>query len=194
MAHYNLQPNESFVLGSEHVHRGNSSGELVLTNLNLVFITSKGVFKTTYIPQLYPLNQIKIFNGKANVVAGKAGNIEIFFVNGNESFRFWNTDTLFSDKKAEKEAAKWVDAINQVLTGQASDISSSGNSALTGTEFIAGSLKDTFDTVKGAFGIKGKNDKPPEKLAKKCNSCGAPISGVKGQVTRCQYCNADQQL
>jgi hypothetical protein len=30
--------------------------------------------------------------------------------------------------------------------------------------------------------------------AGKCCYCGAPLVGMKGQVARCQYCDADQQL
>jgi flagellar motor switch protein FliN len=100
------------------VRHGKTNGELILTNLNLVYITTKGVFKTTYITQKYPINQIKVFNGKAQVILGKNGDIDIYFRNEQESFRFWNNDTLFSDKKAEKEAAKWVNAINQLIAGQ----------------------------------------------------------------------------
>lgn len=195
MDKYNLQPNESFIINNEHVRHGNTSGELILTNLNLVFITSKGVFKTIYIPQLFPINQIKQFNGKAQTILGKEGNIDIHFINGQESFQFWNSDTLFSEKKAEREAGRWVNVINQVITGQVSEIDMSVSPAIAGTEFIAGTIKDTFDTFKGAFGIKSKSsNEMPTKAVKKCSSCSAPISGTKGQIVRCKYCDSDQQL
>lgn len=195
MDKYNLQPNESFVLNSEHVRHGKTNGELILTNLNLVYTTSKGVFKTTYIHQLYPINQIKVFNGKAQAILGKDGSIDIHFINGQESFEFWNNDTLFSEKKAEKEAGKWVSAINQLITGQVSEIDMAVNSTSAGVEVIAGTIKDTFDTFKGTLGIKSKNnDEMPTKVAKKCSSCGASISGIEGQIVCCQYCDSDQQL
>lgn len=194
MTNYNLQPNESFILNSEHVHNGNTSGELILTNLNLVYITSKGIFKTTYIPKLYPINQIKVFNGKAQVILGKNGNIDVHFINGVESFKFWNSDTMFSDKKAEKEASRWVNAINQLITGQVSDIDTSISSKLAGSDGIAGTIKDTFDIFKGALVGKTSNNEIPTKIAKKCMFCGAPISGTKGKIVRCQYCDAEQQI
>jgi hypothetical protein len=34
----------------------------------------------------------------------------------------------------------------------------------------------------------------PERVARKCSSCSAPISGIKGQVVCCHYCDSDQQL
>lgn len=195
MSKYNLQPNEFFILNSEYVRRGETRGELILTNLNLVYITSKGFFKTTYIPQLYPINQIKVFNGKAQVILGKDGNIDFHFINGQESFQFWNNDTLFSDKKAEKEAGRWVNAFNQLITGQVSEIDTSVSPAMAAAAVIAGTIKDTFDTFKGALRVKSKNNnETPTKAAKKCSSCGASISGIKGQIVRCQYCDADQQL
>lgn len=195
MEEYNFQPNESFILNSEHVRHGQTIGKLILTNLNLVYITSKGVFKTTYIPQLYPINQIKVFNGKAQAILGKDGNIHIHFLNGQESFQFRNYDTFFSDKKAEKEAGIWVNAINQLITGQVSEIDTSFSPAIAGVEVLAGTIKDTFDTFKGALGVKSRNNnETPMKATKKCSFCGAPISGIKGQIGRCEYCDADQQL
>jgi hypothetical protein len=196
MATYDLQPNESVLLDSKQVRHGDSSGELVLTNLSLIYVTSKGVFKTTYINQRFPINQIRAFNGKTSVILGKNGNLDIYFMNGQESFRFWNDDMLFSEKKAEKEATKWADAINQLIAGQTPVFDNSVSSAIPDTEFIAETLKDTFNTVKGTFGIKTKTqtEATPEKIAGKCTSCGAPISGAKGQIVRCQYCDTDQQL
>lgn len=195
MDKYNLQPNEYFILNNENVYNGNTRGELILTNLNLVHIISKGIFKTTYIPQLYPINQIKVFNGKAQAILGEDGKIDIHFINGVESFKFWNDDVLFSAKKAQKEASKWVNAINQLITGEVSETDTSVSSEVTGAEVIVGTIKDTFDTVKGTFGIKQKsNIEMPTKAVKKCSCCGAPISGTKGQIIHCQYCDSDQQL
>ncbi|WP_368262768.1 hypothetical protein [Clostridium disporicum] len=197
MDKYNLQPNEYFILNNEHVYHGNTIGELILTNLNLVHITSKGIFKTTYIPKLYPINQIKVFNGKAQVILREAGKIDIHFINGMESFKFINNDALFNIKKAEKEASRWVNAMNQLITGQVSESDTLVSSEVTSTEVMVGAIKDTFDTVKGVFGIKPKSEKSSkesEKVVKKCSYCGAPISGTKGQVVSCEYCDAEQQL
>ncbi|MBD7914741.1 hypothetical protein H9660_06245 [Clostridium sp. Sa3CUN1] len=195
MSKYNLQSNESFILENDHVRHGNSNGELILTNLNLVYITTKGVFRTNYIHQIYPIKQIKVFNEKAQVVLGKDGNIDIYFVNGMESFKFWNTDSLFSMKKAEKEASRWINAINNLITGQVSEIDMAVTSKSVDSGVIAGAIKDTFEVFKGALGGKTQNNNEiAKKVAKKCSFCGAPISGVEGQIVRCQYCDGDQQL
>ena len=39
-----------------------------------------------------------------------------------------------------------------------------------------------------------KGDKPTENVVKKCTACGAPISGYKGQIVSCQYCDTNQNL
>ena len=196
MDKYTLQPNESIVMKNENVSHGNTNGELTLTNINLLYIRTKGVFKTRYIIQRYPINQIKVFNEKAQAILGEDGNMDIYFINGQETFKFLNNETFFSDKKAKKEAVRWVNAINELRTGQVPEFDMSATTALPGTEFIAGTIKGTLDIFKGTLGIRPKTEgaKPYGKIAVKCTSCGAPISGIKGQVVRCQYCDSDQQL
>lgn len=198
MSNYTLMPTESFIINYDSVMNGNTRGELVLTNQNLVFVTSKGVFKTTYIPQRYPVSQIKMFNGKAQVILGKAGNMDVHFVNGQETFKFVNNDALFSEKKAEKEAERWANAINQLLTGENLDVGTSADTAAIGTEMVTGALKGTIGAVKDAFGIKqnpqNQNVESSKNSSNKCKFCGAPISGSAGQKVRCRYCDADQQI
>lgn len=74
MDHYDLAPNEGIILRHEGAYHNqkfvpaNSSGkssELLLTNLNLIFIESKiKMFKPVYTVLKFPLNQIKIVNGQ----------------------------------------------------------------------------------------------------------------------------------
>ena len=193
---YQLSPNESIIMKSDHVYHGKEKGELILTNINLVHVTAKGMLKNNYITQRYPINQIKVFNGNAQVILGKSGNIDFYFMNGQESFRFWNDDTFFSDKKAENEAANWVSAINQLLTGTDAGINNSTKTTVIGTEMIADAIGGTVNAFKGALGFKAKNSSAEqiEKTARKCSFCGASISGNTGQIVRCSYCDADQQL
>ena len=194
MADYNLLPNESVIMKNENVYHGKISGELVLTNLNLIFVTTKGTFKKTNITQQYPVNQIKLFDGKAQAIPGKKGDIDIYFLNGQESFSFWNKETFFSDKKAENEAINFANAINQLLTGRTGGSISPESNSRSGANIVTESLKGTIDSVKGAFGFRSNSSKTIEEVAKKCGFCGAPISGVKGQIVFCRYCDADQQL
>ena len=186
MAKYTLKPEESFIMSCDRVLHGgafaNYSNELLLTSQNIV-LTSKGFLGNTKSIQIYPVQQIKVFNGRAQAVLGKQGNgspqLDVYFFNGQKSFGF-------EDKK---EAAKWVEAINHLITGAADDPLKTANKAIPGAEVIAGALKDTFATFKGVLG-----SKPPEKVAQKCNTCGASLSGEKKQLVRCPYCDTEQQL
>ena len=33
-----------------------------------------------------------------------------------------------------------------------------------------------------------------KRVTRYCMGCGAPITGVKGQVVHCEYCDMDQEL
>lgn len=192
MANYNLQHNESLIMKHDRVIHGgvmaNFTDELILTNLNLVLV-SKGLFGKVKGILTIPLNQIKIFNNQAQVLLGKTSGghpqLDVYYTNGQESFGF----------ESKKEALKWIDNINKLITGKEAEINTSRSMAIPGSEYIAETLRGTVDTFKGALGIKPKNNNEvPAMVAKKCNFCGAPVSGTKGQIVRCQYCDSNQQL
>ena len=191
MAKYNLLPNESMIMTQDHVLHGglmaSFNDELMLTNLHIVLI-SKGILGNTKNIQTFPLNQIKVFNGQCQVLLGKTKGgypqLDVYFLNGQEGFGF----------QSKKDAAKWLATINKLVTGNEYEADASPSMAIPGTEFIAETLKSTVDTFKGALGIKSKSAETPTKATKKCSFCGAPITGIKGQIVRCQYCDADQQL
>lgn len=74
---------------------------------------------------------------------------------------------MFSDKKAEKEVSRWVNAINKLITGQVSEIDTSISTESGSVEVIAGAIKDTLDIFKGALVVKSiKNNKIHTKIAK----------------------------
>ena len=187
MDNYNLQQNEAVIMKSERVLYGGMlavySDELILTNLNIILI-QKGTFGKTKNIRYFPTNQIKCFNGKAQAIVSKQQSglpkLEVYFHSGQESFGF--------EKK--KEAEKWVDNINRLLAGEV-EFNNTDSKAIPGAEFVAETVKDTFEAFRGVFGKKGPDE---ERVAKYCTSCGASISGIKGRVVRCQYCNSEQQL
>ena len=193
---YKLLPNEAIIIKQEGIMHGggamtNFSDELILTNLNIVVI-KKGMFGGGKGIQTFPVKQIKVFNNQAQVMESKTRGgypqIEVYLLNGQqEKFGF----------QSKKDATNWITKINQLVTGEDVEINTSTSSAIPGTEIIADMLGGTVDAFKGAFGFKSKKsstDTTNEKVAKKCSSCGASISGKTGQVIRCPYCDADQQL
>lgn len=200
MANLQLLPNEAILLKDVAVAHGGVmaafTDDLVLTNINIICV-SKGIFgnqKKTYI---FPLNQIKIFNGKPQAIAGKLSNgypcLEIYFINGMETFYFQN----------KKYIDKWIDAITKALCGNSIDID---NTETEKDDSLADEIHDMKEEFKamgqelmGAFGFKSKNASHPknsgdDRISKKCTSCSAPLIGKKGQIVRCKYCDTDQTL
>ena len=90
----------------------------------------------------------------------------------------------------KKECEQFASKINELVTGEKIEYSSSDNKALPGTEFIAGTLKGTIDTFKGVFSTPAVE----ERVAQACPSCTASMSGVKGSVVKCPYCNTEITL
>ncbi|WP_052345844.1 hypothetical protein [Paucisalibacillus sp. EB02] len=185
MNQYNLRSDEVVILKQNRIARGgimaNHTDELILTNLNLILI-NKSLFGKVKNISRFPVDQIKVFNGKAQTILGKRANgspqLEVYFTNGQEYFGF----------ESKKVVRDWIRAINQLVLGQDSAIDIFDNRTIPGTEFIASSIKDTLNTVKGVFG------KQPVKVTQECKSCGASISGFEGQVISCQYCDTNQQM
>lgn len=189
MTKYDLLPNEIVLLKDDAVYHGDEgSGELTLTNLNLVVtrnIMGRGLFgKSSVGIQTFPVNQIKVYNGQAHArmnTTRRGDLLEVYFLHGEEQFRFYNG--------GKKKIQTWIGKINEAVTGQpAAEVSSS---ALPGADLVAGMLKDTL----GAFRSKlGARPEVPVSVATKCVSCGAPVGGVRGQTVTCPYCLAAQQL
>jgi len=189
MDKYNLLPDESVILKSERVFLGNKLGELILTNFFIKHIITKGVVKAKYLTSQYPINEIKVYDGKASVVLGKNNTLDIYLVNGSVSLRFYSDD-FFVGKKMNKESVQFASKINEIVTGEKVEIENANNRALPGSEIIADTLKGTLDTFRNAF----KTPVAEEKIAKPCPSCTASISGSKGSVVKCQYCNTEFTL
>jgi hypothetical protein len=192
-AKYSLQPNERVILEAEPATRLRQSGsqpltfnsqELVLTNQNIILITT-GAFGKTKGTQYFPLDDIPVIDGIPRVnVVNKTGEhlLEVDFQSGRETFSFQRKKTLRA----------WADNIAKLRTGSSDDFSTARDRSIPGTAYVAESLKHTIGAFKTSFGL--KSDSNLEKVARKCASCSAPISGVRGRIVRCEYCDSDQQL
>ena len=80
MKHYNLQANESVLYqGEVSIEKRNGNVELILTNLNLVFIIStKKLFSKEQVEvEVYPVGDIKIYNDTPQIKQ-KGSRVEIF--------------------------------------------------------------------------------------------------------------------
>ena len=192
MDHYDLALNEGIILRHEGAYHNqkfvpaNSSGkssELLLTNLNLIFIESKiKMFKPVYTVLKFPLNQIKIVDGQVQAFILKKPRdwtLQVLMQNGAETFQF--PCEFYERIKVKQEVGRWIEQMSLLLTGK---------SAENGTDAsLVGEIKNVLGTV----GINVKSKKP-ENVTAKCIGCMAPISGEKGQTVRCKYCDTEQTL
>ncbi len=185
-----LQPNEFVLIKDESVmHGGFWSGytdELMLTNLNLVLL-KKGSFGNSKSVLTFPVNQIKVYNERAQAVIGKYSNgadlLEVYFLNGQEKFSF--------QSGGKRKINEWIAKINQAVSGENGPVPQASGMALPGADLVAGVLKDTFGVFKSKL---GSQPVAPVKVAGKCRGCGAPVTGFQGRAISCEYCGTAQQL
>ncbi len=199
MEHLKLNPSEVQLYKLDYVSQNggrllNNTGELVLTNTDIIFVT-KGSFGGIKDITRYPLSQIKMYNGEPQVMVGRDSKslqitIDIYLLNGQESFTLYNS-------VSKKEAVKFRNAVYKHLTGYEPEDEPNSNivGAIPGAAFVADTLKGTVDVFKNSFGIKSKGaSNENEQVTKKCLSCSAPLSGRRGQRVKCKYCDTEQVL
>ena len=197
MAKVNLQPNEVILLQSDSVSKSGGifqqSGDLVLTNRDIIFIP-KNLMGLGKGQERYPLNQLRCYNGQPQALLSKTNGypqLELIFQNGQIAFSFMLL--------GKREVLRWIDAITKVINGETVDTNRNLSAAIPGTEFVAETVKDTLGKFSGALGISGIGSKigltpSDEKTTIRCISCRAPLTGTKGQVVKCQYCDTKQTL
>ena len=60
--------------------------------------------------------------------------------------------------------------------------------AIPGPEALAAALKDTFGAFRSGLGI------TEPVVSVNSEGCGAPLSGQRKEVVRCEYCDLETQL
>lgn len=191
MSGYDLQYDEVFVHKQTGVGLGGRMGqlrdELLLTSKNIVLM-QKGVWGGDKGVLVFPLNQIKIHSGKAQALTGEARGfptVDVYFTSGQEQFRF----------SSRSHAKEFAGKVNEVLTGTPYAAKERDDS-IAGV--VAGTMKDTVDSFKNAFGITAKEQMAQAAaaapVAGRCGSCRAPISGMRGRAATCSYCDMVTQL
>lgn len=171
MVKINLKPNEVIILHHENISRGDKGrfkDELILTNLCLLHV-EKGMFNKIKKINVFPINTIKIFNNKAQALANRHKNgyyyLDVYFINSQESFGFYNKSDL----------QKYVKEINKLLVVPQ-------EKKTINTNELKATIIDTSTSLIGALKVK------PKEISMVCPSCGATISGEKGKNICCDYC------
>lgn len=172
MAVYDLENDEAVILQSSGVFTDkNAAVDLILTNKNLIQI-NKGFFGNDKGYVKYPLSDMKILNGKANILIGKSRNgykrLELFFLNCELYYRF---DAPFA-------LNKWATAIGKAHKDRMEVIEKSQKTPKTS---MIDYVKGTFDKLLLTKEVQKKNCK--------CSKCGAELTGNKGEQVICSYCD-----
>lgn len=195
MADLGLQAYESIMVQIRGVSPGNSGpsykDELVLTNLHLFHI-SKGFFGKVKDIKKYPVEGIKVVDDRAQVFLANPANdgslsLQVFFDYGLVSFRL----------RSDSRPYVWqlINSINQLRTGKPLQADTAGYPmALQGVGYLAEVVKDTIGAFRQSMGMDAKREAERERAAVSCGNCAAPLSGYKGQLVRCPYCNSEQVL
>ena len=133
MENYNLRTDE-VVLYKGNVILKNKKGttELILTNINLVFINKyKALFSKEEITVLeFPVHSIKMYEGEPQIKA-KGHTVEIYLLESEVEIEF----------DAKMELHKFINATNKLLTGESS------------VQKGAKKVKDTIGLVDDTLGI-----------------------------------------
>jgi len=134
MSTYDLDADEAVILQTSGVFEGKAPVDLILTNRNLVQVNKIGL-RGNMMPVKYPLSDLKLLNGKPNILIGKAPNgskqLELYFTTCEVYYRF----------TAPFATSKWASAIEKAHKDRMAEIKRSQK----------GSKMSIIDTVKGKF-------------------------------------------
>jgi len=147
-----------------------SSVDLVLTNKNIIQI-NKGLFGNEKSYDIFPLSELKLFEGKANVLIGKNRN-------GSKRLEIYlSFCELYYTFKSTHELKQWLNTITKVHKSLLAELDEKNKK----------SVSLLIDSVKGKIGkiIPGKE---AQKKICKCPKCGAELTGIKGELVTCNYC------
>ncbi|QBO35759.1 hypothetical protein EQG49_04415 [Periweissella cryptocerci] len=131
MSKYQLNTNEimvkEYTSGSHIVGNKHLSGELVLTNRNLVWV-NVGMFGSVKGIDTFNLRDIKVFDDKVQIKLSGIddSHLDIYFKNHVETFSFID----------RKEATNWANEINHVITDSDEDIIAPETHVIPGEHFL----------------------------------------------------------
>lgn len=190
MKNLQLRTDEAIIIESSSILCVGSGAaytdDLILTNFNIFWIR-KGMFGKIKEIIKWPLEHLKIIDGKPQVRKNDRGKysspqLQLFFLNYQYSFEFQVDD--------DKVIACWIKAIYELFgVAPTKEILEDAEDNM-----ITKAVKGTIRTIRNIF----TNDKYEEQhevnVTRKCIGCMAPLTGVKGSIVKCKYCDTKQTL
>lgn len=175
MSIYTLDIDEAVILQASRISVGTfGTADLILTNKNLIQV-NKGILGGDKDWAKYPLSNLKVLDGKPNIIVGKSRNgskqLEIYFTDCEKYFCF---NSPFAEKK-------WVSAINKAYKDRMAELKKTTAEKVSLVE----SFRDVISGARDAVLAK----KVPVQKGYKCIKCGAELTGYKGETVKCPYCD-----
>ncbi|MBT1174626.1 hypothetical protein JS530_03745 [Bifidobacterium sp. LC6] len=156
--------------------------QVLLTDKNLI-VGVEGFLGGIKEMRTYPVSQIIVVNGNAQVRATSEGAAEIDTKQGHLSLHM----------ESRNEAKKFADMLRQLVTTGTVDTSKDEAGFLADMAGqLGGTLKDTFGSFTKELGIGGQLGNKQVSIT--CSGCGATLNGTKGQTVQCPYCDGMRQL
>ena len=182
-----LRTREVRVEGDAPRFRPTATGELMLTNKNIVF-PRKSMFGKVKSYRVWPLSGIRVVDGvpqcRLDSSEFMAHKLEISFQDELVSF-------AFESLEAKREVRSWVNQISVLLVGREAseeNLRATGVGAFTDVDSVA----ETFGTVLGSFGnaFARRRAKEAPVVSARCPSCNASVKGRRGSTVTCPYCES----
>ena len=149
---------------------------VVLTNKRII-VSKTGILGKDKFIYDKPLSDVKVFHETAQVkvttVYGTQTKIDIYLASGLVSFKLSGA--------GHTDAIQFANALNRAVTGSDMDIYS-----VTGNETGASAFKKAFWGINSIEAKKQTN----QKVAIRCEGCGATFEGIKGKTAKCPYCES----
>lgn len=199
MNDYNLTPDE-FVIMKEASPtlagaRKQRLDEVVLTNLSLILVMSvqEGLFKRTRYVKRLPLATLRRSEAGPQALACKLDGmwwVQASFADDTVSFSLADN--------AKSTAQRWAEGIRLAASG---DVAAIRTASTLPPELadIASGAKDVISSLfagaaAGTPEAPAAADKPSAFVTQRCIGCHAPLSGKRGSMVTCPYCDTKQTL
>ena len=168
--------------------------ELVLTNKHLILVNevSQGLFKRTTMLKRCPLEQLVDQQGSPMLVVSKLNGkwwLQASF--GSEVIR------LRDQAGTRRGAEHWADALRKAILGDYAAISPDAITSPELSQLVDGA-RNIFSSIASGIGAVAPSSKTktnaPAMVNAQCPGCHAPLSGRKGSLVTCPYCDTKTTL